>query len=94
MIVSGWRIADDDICSSLLWGVNRSVSGRGFAHAFPCNMQTMGVVNETIQDRVSEGRTADNFVPLLDGDLACDNCRGALVAIFKDFEEIALLGRG
>jgi hypothetical protein len=33
----------------------------------------MGVVNETIQDRVGEGRTADYFVPLLDGNLTGDD---------------------
>ena len=54
----------------------------------------MGVVNETVHDRVGESRIADNFVPLLDGNLAGDDDRGALVAIFEDFEEIALLGMG
>jgi hypothetical protein len=58
--MSGWRIADGDICSSLLRGVNRSISCRGFAHAFTCNVQSMGVVNETIQDRVGKSRAAEH----------------------------------
>ena len=92
--MSGWRIADGDICSGLLRGVNRSISCRGFAHAFSCNVQPMGVVNEAIQDRVGKGGVADNFAPLLDRNLAGDDRRSALVAVFEDFKEIALFGLG
>jgi len=49
-------------------------------------------VNEAVQDRVSQGGIADNFVPMLDGDLAGDDGRGATVAIIKDLEQVAPFG--
>ena len=36
--------------------------------------------------------SADNVVPMFDGDLAGDNGRGATVAIIKDLEQVAPLG--
>ena len=52
----------------------------------------MGVVNEAIEDGVGAGRVADDVTPLLDRNLAGDDRRSALMAVFQDFEEIALLG--
>ncbi len=54
----------------------------------------MGVVDEAVEDGVGERRIADDLVPLLDRNLAGDQNRRALMAIFEDFEEIALLGLG
>ena len=92
--MSGGRVADGGICSSLFGGVNRRVSGRLFAHAFSCDVEAVGVVDETAESRVGESRIADDFVPLLDRNLACDDNRGALVTIFEDFEKIALFDMG
>ncbi len=50
----------------------------------------MGVVDEAVENGVGERRAADDLVPLLDRDLAGDDGRGALMAVFEDFEEIAL----
>ena len=54
----------------------------------------MGVVNETIKDGVGEGRIADGFVPVFDGQLACDNCGGAPMTVFEDFQEVPALRDG
>jgi hypothetical protein len=54
----------------------------------------VGVVDEAIEDGVGDGRAADDFAPLLDRNLASDDRRSALVTVFEDFEEIALLRLG
>ena len=54
----------------------------------------MGVVDEAVEDGVGECRIADDLVPLLDRNLAGDDGRSALMAVFEDFEEIALLWLG
>ena len=38
-------------------------------------------------------RFTDNVVPMLDGDLASDDGRGATVAIIKDLQKVAPFGR-
>ena len=47
-----------------------------------------------IEDCIGQGWVADGFVPVLDGQLAGDDCRGAAVAVFEDFQEVAALGGG
>ena len=47
-----------------------------------------------IEDGVGEGWVSDGLVPMFDGQLACDDGRGAPVAIFKDFQQVAALWRG
>ena len=49
-------------------------------------------MNKAIQDGVAEGGISDNFVPMLYGDLAGDDGRGATVAIIKDLEQVAPFG--
>ena len=48
-------------------------------------------MDDAIQDRVGEGRIADQVVPAIDRDLAGDQ-RGALpVALLDDLEQVAAL---
>ena len=54
----------------------------------------MGVVNEAVEDGVSDGGIGDDLVPMLDRHLAGDDGRSALMAIVDDFEEIATLLAG
>jgi hypothetical protein len=56
--------------------------------------EPVGVVNEAVEDGVGEGRIADDLAPLLDRNLAGDDRRSTLMAVFEDFEEIALFGLG
>ena len=51
-------------------------------------------MDEAIEDGVGDGWAADDVAPLLDRNLARDDRRSALVTVFEDFEEIALLGLG
>lgn len=52
----------------------------------------MGVVDEAIKDRITEGGITDDVVPEIDGDLAGDEGRAACVAVVEDLEEIMAAG--
>ena len=53
----------------------------------------MGVVHESIQDGIRDGLIADQFVPVLDGELAGHDGGGASVPVVEDLQEITpLLG--
>ena len=54
----------------------------------------MGVMDEAIQDGVSQGGIADGVVPVLDRELAGDDGGAAAMAIFEDFQQIASLRWG
>ena len=47
-----------------------------------------------IQDGVGEGGVSDGLVPVFDGQLAGDDCGGAAVAVFEDFQEVTALWGG
>ena len=51
-------------------------------------------MNEAVEDGVSEGRIADGFVPMLDGELTCDDGGSATVAVLEDFQEVTALWGG
>ena len=59
MIMSGLRVADGDIGSSLRRGVKRAFSGGVFAHSFPLDLQSVGVVDESVEDGVGERGVAE-----------------------------------
>ena len=44
-----------------------------------------------IGDSIGQGRVADGFVPVLDGQLACDDGGGAAMTVFEDFQQVAAL---
>lgn len=54
----------------------------------------MGIVDEAVEDGVSEGGISDSLVPVLDRKLACDDGGAATMAILQDFQQIASLGLG
>jgi len=47
-----------------------------------------------LRDGVGERRAADDLMPLFDRNLAGDDGGGALMAVFDDFEEVALFRLG
>ncbi len=51
-------------------------------------------MNDTVQDRVGEGRIADQVVPTIHGNLAGDQCGAAAVALFDDRQQIVPLFGG
>jgi hypothetical protein len=68
--------------------------GGDLAHAFSFQDETVGVVDEAVEDGVGERRIADDIVPVFDRDLAGDDGGGAAVAIVDDFEQVAALVGG
>ena len=48
----------------------------------------MGVVDQAVEDGIGVGRIADQRMPLVDRDLACDDGRAPAVAFFEDLEEV------
>ena len=64
------------------------------SHAVSIECEAVSVVDEPVEDGVSDGRIGDDIVPIFDRHLAGDDGRSALVAIVDDFEEIATLLAG
>ena len=62
-----------------------------FAQAFSLQIDTVGVVDDAIEDGIGDGGIADDVMPFVDRQLAGDQDRADVVAILDDFEEIASL---
>src|SRR5271154_1563904 len=69
----------------------KASAGFGFSHAVSGEVEAVGVVDEAVEDGVGEGGVADDFAPLIDGNLAGDQCRSPAVAVFEDLEEVDAL---
>jgi len=54
----------------------------------------VGVMNEAIEDGITEGGVADDVMPVIDGELAGDECRALSVTVLEHFEEISAFGLG
>ena len=66
-----------------------------FAHRFTRYLEhdAMTLMNETVQDRVCQGRIAEIGMPGIDGLLAGDQRGASVDAVIEDFEQIrAILG--
>jgi hypothetical protein len=59
------------------------------SQGFAAKLNSIGVVDDAIEDRVGESGVANDVVPLPDGYLTGDQLRTGIVAIFTNFEEIA-----
>ena len=65
--------------------------GALFAQAVAAELQAMGVVDDAIENGVSERWLADQLMPFVDWDLAGDQRGAATVAVFDDFEHVVAL---
>ena len=54
-------------------------------------LDSMSVVNDAIKNRVSDCGIANNIMPLLDRNLACDEKRALVASIVDNLKEIAPL---
>jgi hypothetical protein len=54
----------------------------------------MSIVDKPVEDCVCQGRVADGLVPVVNRQLAGDDCRSASVAVFKDFQQVSALCGG
>lgn len=62
-----------------------------FAHAFAGKFDAIGVMNKAVENGIGDGRIADHVIPVIHGNLTCEDCGTLLVAILDDFQEIAAL---
>jgi hypothetical protein len=62
------------------------------SQAFTSQIDPMGVVNETVEDRISVGWVVDDLMPTVHGELGCDDGRAAAVSLFEDFQDIVTSG--
>ena len=51
----------------------------------------MSIVNEAVETGIGQGGIADDLVPLLDRNLAGDDCGAAPITVFEDLEQIDAL---
>lgn len=58
------------------------------AQAFTCELDSMGIVNEAVQDGVGVSWVSNDAVPGCHGKLGGDDRRSAPIAFFEDFQEI------
>ena len=65
-----------------------------FAQAFAGEFDAVGVVNDAIEDSVSECRIADDVVPAIGRHLAGEKDRAGIIAVLDDFQQIAGLVGG
>ena len=54
--------------------------GLSFAHRLPVENQAIRVVDDAIEDGIGEGRIADDLMPGLDRELACDQRGSSAIA--------------
>ena len=72
--------------------VKACIAGGGLSHALSGQLEPVGVAHEAIKDGAGQGWVASGVVLVLDHQLACDDCRGAAVADFEDFQGVMALG--
>ena len=82
------------VIGSGVWDdVKSLIAGVLLSHAFSGELKAVSIVNEAVQDCVAEGGVAYDVMPMFDGDLAGDDCRGTPMAVVKDLQKIAPFGR-
>jgi hypothetical protein len=62
------------------------------SQAFASQFDPMGVVNETVEDRIGVGWVVDDLTPAVHGELGCDDGGAAAVSLFEDFQDIVTSG--
>ena len=58
------------------------------SHGCALEGYAVGVVEQPVEDGVPEGWITDEVVPVLDGDLACEDGAAPGVAVVEDLEEV------
>jgi hypothetical protein len=61
------------------------------SQAFTSQIDPMGVVNETVEDRISVGWVVDDLMPAVHGELGCDDGRAAAVSLFENCRALGAL---
>ena len=73
--------------------VRSSGDGLGglLAQGIAAELKAVGAMDDAVQDRVGEGRLADQVVPTVHGELGGDQGSAATVALLDDLEQVAAL---
>ena len=89
--VAGRPLVGGDL--SMVAPARSSGDGLGgfLAQGIAAQLEAVGIVDDAIQDRVGEGRIADQVVPAIDRDLAGDQRGAPPVALLDDLEQVAAL---
>src|SRR5271163_4666934 len=66
----------------------------GFSQGIASEFDTIGVVNDAVENGVGQCRVADDVVPFVDRELAGYEHGAGVVAVFDDLEQVALLLAG
>ena len=82
------RTQDFDFGSFLLLVLRRIAF---LAHGLAAHLDAMGVVHQTVEDAVGDGRIADLLVPARDRQLGSQDGGTGLVATFADLPDFAAL---
>src|SRR5258708_10607287 len=69
-------------------GSGISAGFTGSSQAFPVEVNPVGVMDQAVEDSVGVGGVADQWVPLIDGDLAGDDGGAVAVAVLEDLQEV------
>ena len=71
-----------------VFGVGQGACSFFPSHAVAFEGDTVGVVDDPVEDGVGDGGLSDHVVPLGNGQLGGDQGGFAPVALFEDFEEV------
>jgi hypothetical protein len=74
-------------------GSSDDLGSAPLAQAVAFELDAVGVVDNAVEDSVGQRGVADDLVPAFDRQLAGDQQRAGVVAIFDDLEQIAALLR-
>ena len=66
----------------------------GFAHAVSAQVEAVGVVNEAVENRVSEGGIGQVVMPRAGGKLVGDERALCCIPVVEEFEEVSTVGVG
>ena len=62
-----------------------------FAHGVSSEFDTVGGVEDTVEEGVGDGGVADQVVPSADGKLTGDQSSGCAMAVVNDFEQVTIV---
>ena len=74
--------------------IRRRFAVFGFPYRRASQVDSVSVMNQTIQDAVGEGRIADLIVPMSDGYLTGQNGRANRIAVVTDFQKVPAFAVG
>lgn len=62
------------------------------SHGIALHLNTVSIMNQSVQDAVGKRRIADLFVPARNRQLRCEDGRAYLIAVLANLPEVAALG--